>query len=467
MKVLISNVIRIRDYTDEVVSWCNDHLIVFNPEYEKKLRMNLWIGNTPERLFLFSQVGQDLVLPFGVIKHLTDFLPEGTDCASDFPEPVIVDYGDKPIPLYDYQNKAVEGLYAAKLGILQAPAGSGKTQIGIGLIKKYCRRTLWLTHTVDLLNQSMQRAKQYIKADTIGTITDGKINLGTGVTFATVQTMARIDLSQFIDYWDVIIVDECHRCGGTPTKMTLFYKVINSLKARHKFGLSATVHRSDGLIKAVYSLLGDIAHVITDNEVGDKIQRAGIYPINTGTGPSVRFLNTDGTINHARLINYLTEDSKRNKLIAETIEPNRPSLILSDRLDHLKALMALLPEKMKKKAVMVSGSMISISQRKEREQIIAEMREGKKLYLFATYSLAKEGLDIPRLERLYLTTPHQDYAVIAQAIGRVSRSYENKKDPVIYDFIDPITYLIRFYSRRCTTYKKCGCYFVKELKNAY
>ena len=32
-------------------------------------------------------------------------------------------------------------------------------------------------------------------------------------------------------------------------------------------------------------------------------------------------------------------------------------------------------------------------------------------------SLAKEGLDVPRLERLYLTTPQKDYAVVTQSIG--------------------------------------------------
>ena len=71
---------------------------------------------------------------------------------------------------------------------------------------------------------------------------------------------------------------------------------------------------------------------------------------------------------------------------------------------------------MAKEAVMVDGKMTSKKGKLEREKALDEMRKGNKKYLFATYQLAKEGLDIPRLERLYLTTPQSDYAVITQSV---------------------------------------------------
>jgi superfamily II DNA or RNA helicase len=90
------------------------------------------------------------------------------------------------------------------------------------------------------------------------------------------------------------------------------------------------------------------------------------------------------------------------------------------------------------------------------------MRTGEKRYLFATYSLAKEGLDVPRLERLYMATPQKDYAVITQAIGRIARTSKGKGDPVVYDFVDDIQYLVKAYKKRCATYRKNGCYFVER-----
>ena len=74
----------------------------------------------------------------------------------------------------------------------------------------------------------------------------------------------------------------------------------------------------------------------------------------------------------------------------------------------------------------------------------------------------KEGLDIPRLERLFLTTPQKDYAVITQSIGRIARISDGKREPVCYDFIDDIGYLVKAYKKRCTTYRKNGCYFIND-----
>ena len=89
------------------------------------------------------------------------------------------------------------------------------------------------------------------------------------------------------------------------------------------------------------------------------------------------------------------------------------------------------------------------------------MRSGEKKYLFATYSLAKEGLDIPRLERLFLVTPQKDYAVVTQSIGRIARTFEGKADPIAYDYVDDDPYLVRSYKKRCTTYRKNKCYWVE------
>lgn len=464
MYVVVSNNLTVTDYTEEVMAWCRKNLIIPNPEYAKKARMHLWLGNTPAKLYLFEQRGKELVLPFGTLRKFPEFAPSDTEYAPRFAEAPPVDFGGIDVPLYDYQREAVEGVYKAKYGILRSPAGSGKTQMGIALVKKFGRRALWLTHTLDLLNQSKSRAELYIDKNLIGTITEGKVNIGEGITFATIQTMCKLDMTLYRDLWDTIIVDECHRCAGTPTAVTQFYKVLNSLAARHRVGLSATVHRSDGMIVATHALLGEIVYTVPDEAVGDKIMKVGIKPLDTRT-PIVRAcMNTDGTLNYTKLITYLCEDENRIAYISSWIvyEAEHSCLILSDRLEHLEALMNRLPKTMREKAVMVNGKMTSKRGKAEREQAMEDMRTGRKKYLFATYSLAKEGLDIPCLERLFLTTPQKDYAVVTQSIGRIARTYEGKADPIVYDFVDNIAYLIKSYKKRCSIYRKNGCYFVGE-----
>ena len=459
MLIEVSNTLSVNNPTKELMTWCKKNLVIANPEYAKKARMNLWLGNTPKMLYLYEIRGDTLVLPFGVLRSLPKSITDKALFVSEFATPIEVDY-DTSVPLYDYQEEAVNAMIAAKYGILQSAAGSGKTQMGIALAVKLKRRTLWLCHTLDLIRQSKERAELYMSEDLIGTITEGKVSLGKGITFATIQTMCKLDLPQYRDYWDCIITDEVHRVSGSPTAVTQYQMVLNSLSARHKYGLSATVHRSDGMIQATYALVGKVAYQVPDEAIADKIMKVGIYPVGTGIEISREALNTDGTLNYTKLITYLTGNRTRNELIASCIE-RRPSLILSDRLNHLEELMSLLPEDMQKDAVMVSGKMTSKAGKAKREQAISDMRSGRKKYLFATYSLAKEGLDIPCLERLYMATPQKDYAIVTQSIGRIARTFEGKADPIAYDFVDNIGYLVKSYKKRCSTYRKNGCYFVE------
>ena len=462
MIVTISNNIKIKNPSTEIISWCQAHLKLSNPEYATKARMGFWLGNTPKHLYLYEIHGDEIILPYGTLKQIKSLI-QNAIVTSEFKPYESINYGT-PIPLYQYQEEAVREVKNGYYGILQSKAGSGKTQMGIALIKEYGRRALWLTHTADLLNQSKERAERYMDKSLIGKITEGKVDIGKGVTFATIQTMCKLDLSQYKDMWDVIIVDECHRVAGTPTQMSMFAKVLNSLSARHKFGLSATVHRADGMIQATFAILGDVVHTVPDEAVADKVMQVGIKPIGTGVKLTYECLNTDGTLNYTKLINYLCERSTRNVIIKDSIinESDKSCLVLSDRLEHLEKLMSLLPSDLRDKAVMISGKMTSKKGKAEREQAIEDMRTGKKKYLFATYSLAKEGLDIPCLERLFMATPQKDYAVITQSIGRIARTHNGKADPICYDFVDDIGYLVKSYKKRCATYRKNNCYFLGD-----
>jgi superfamily II DNA or RNA helicase len=54
--------------------------------------------------------------------------------------------------------------------------------------------------------------------------------------------------------------------------------------------------------------------------------------------------------------------------------------------------------------------------------------------LFST--LAEEGTDIPKLDRLFLTYPARKLRGVEQSIGRIMRPYPGKKDAIVYDFRD-------------------------------
>ena len=170
MTVTISNNIRIKNPSTEIISWCQAHLKLNNPEYASKTRMGFYLGNTPKFLYLYEVHGDEIILPYGTLKQIKPLIQDAI-VTSEFKPFESIDYGE-PIPLYPYQEKAVDEVKKGYFGILQSRAGSGKTQMGIALIKEYGRRTLWLTHTLDLLKQSKERAERYIDKSLIGTITE-------------------------------------------------------------------------------------------------------------------------------------------------------------------------------------------------------------------------------------------------------------------------------------------------------
>lgn len=458
MQVTISSEIRIRDASKALRSWCEENLVLSNPEYTNRQRRGLCTGNTPKYLWLYRIEGEELVVPTGVGKDIRSFLTPQDSIQVDLADNGRLEYPGT-VPLYEYQIPAVEAMKRTSCGILQSPCGSGKTQMGIALAAALERRTLWITHTQDLLTQSYERAAQYFSRECLGRITAGKVQIGSRMTFATVQTLCRLDLSQYRMTWDVVIIDECHRLAGTPAQVTMFYKVISHLAARHKYGLSATVHRSDGLIRSTFAALGPVVYQVPDEAVADKTMPVRIVRRDTGVQLDRCCLDTDGTLVYSKLIGYLTGSQERNKLILRDLVENRDhyNLILSDRLDHLRELLSGLPEELRAQAAMIDGSMTSKHAREIREQAIEDMRAGRKHYLFASFGLAKEGLDIPRLDRLYMTTPKKDYAVVTQSVGRVARTAEGKGEAICYDYVDGIAFCENQWKRRRAHYRKAGC----------
>lgn len=457
MTTEIANRITITGPTDEIRQWVKDNLIMPNPDFQKKERMGLWVGRTPRDLRMFEWRGDKLILPFGVCREIMPMLLEG-EIRCDFRQDEAVDYGD-PVPLYDYQQKAVNVMVARRYGVLKSPAGSGKTQCGIAIVKTIGKKVLWLCHTADLLKQSRDRALMYMDESLTGTITEGKVNVGRGITFATIQTMANLDLLQYRDEWDVVITDECHRAAASAATFTRYEKVLNHLAARHKYGLTATPERSDGLIRATFALIGDIAYEVPDEAVADRVMKVTVRKVETQTGLTEECLNPDGTISYTALIGHLTADPDRNRLIADKIIENRghSCIILSERLAQLETLIGMLPEDMRRESAFINGKMTSKAGKAERERALDAMRSGEKKYLFASYSLCKEGLDVPRLDRLFMASPVKFSSVVIQSVGRIARTFPGKERPVAYDFVDTeIGFCERAFRERRRHYRKLG-----------
>lgn len=130
MRMTVSNQLRIENPTADLLEWCKKNLVLANPDYTKKARMNLCLVIHRRSCTSCNGWRHGLVLPYGCFNDVLRLAPF-TDVSMTFAPQSKVDFQCN-IPLYDYQEKAKDALVESGRGILQSAAGSGKTQIGIG-----------------------------------------------------------------------------------------------------------------------------------------------------------------------------------------------------------------------------------------------------------------------------------------------------------------------------------------------
>lgn len=127
-------------------------------------------------------------------------------------------------------------------------------------------------------------------------------------------------------------------------------------------------------------------------------------------------------------------------LIKRASAGTRQLLVLSDRRQHCEMLHQCFP----KTSGLYMGGM------KERDL----QESSTKKIIFATFSQAHEGLDIPALDTVILASPKSD---IVQSIGRVMRETAGKQNnPHIYDIKDDWSIFTAMYYKRLKVYKAGG-----------
>jgi superfamily II DNA or RNA helicase len=132
-------------------------------------------------------------------------------------------------------------------------------------------------------------------------------------------------------------------------------------------------------------------------------------------------------------------------------EKDRQTLLLTDRVEHSTLLYNMLPAELKEKSCILARDVPSKTR--------SEWCSSKKL-LIATYSMAKEGFDVPTLNTLVMATPRPD---VIQIVGRILRTEKHKRtiDPLIIDIVDPA--FRRQFQERLSLYKKRN-YTIEKMK---
>lgn len=451
MHTIISKDIKIYNPTQEVMDWCNENIILDNPTYNQLKLMGkedtIRRRHVPEKLNLFYIKQNCIVLPIGCVRAIWLIIKD-YECETKFNEPHYIDimYKEPTYPLYDYQERAVNKMILAKGGVLVCSCGGGKTFMGIEIIKRIGQKALWLCHTGDLLRQAKADLLEQYPDAKISLITEGKFDISGDIVISTVQTLDKINPELYANEFNVIINDECAHVASAPTYMKMFGRILSNVAARYKYGLTATPMRSDGLTKAMYAYIGmsmdgkfEPAYKIDRSEVKTiTCEHKKIELYNGYDDEKIMMLyDTSGMMIYNDLISTLCDDLKRtNKIldqVQECYKEGRKQVILSSRVEHCEQMVDLLNER-GINAKLCTGKVPA----KKRKAILTLQEDWD--VIVATYSLLKEGVSISELDTLHLATPvrskNDKGGMIIQCAGRIERYLENKKQPIVYDYVD-------------------------------
>lgn len=431
-----------------LVNFLREELNFANAEFiiKKKIGKNTF---GTERYFRFVQeTEKDVIIPKGFAGKLLRFCRDAdiTFSFEDQRKRKAATFFNFQTALRNYQVPAIEATTKKDMGVIVAPPGSGKTIIGLKIIADKQQPALIVVHRKQLMNQWMERIEAFLRIpkQKIGKIGQGKLKIGTHVTVATIQSLAKelvkAENAEIKDAFGTILIDECHHIPAESYRNT-----IQQINSYYLYGLTATPFRKYNDGKLIFIHIGEIISEITAQQTG-KHKQASI--IIQDTELDVPF--NSRTDRFETLSKILVHDSNRNKLILQDITNELNSgkrvVILTERKEHIDSLQQYLKQSFE--IVTLSGE-DSESSRAAKWKIL---NTGNYQALITTGQFFGEGTDLHNATCLFLVYPFSFEGKLIQYMGRVQRS---ELTPVIYDYRDiKIDYLNRMFLKRNTYYRK-------------
>ncbi len=354
-------------------------------------------------------------------KEIDDYLPVQRGQAIN---------GDK-LELREYQQEALNNLQAMRdkketIALLYQATGTGKTVTAVMDAKRVGGRTLFVAHTMELVNQAYNTFKSLWTETTVGKFADSVKDYESNVICGSIQSVA-LNLDTFNDNdFDYIIIDEAHHATAET-----YQKVLAYFKPKFILGLTATPERADDT--NILDIFQNTAHKLD-------IQTA----VEIGALTNVRCIrihtNIDMTKVRFNSVQYNIRDldvricvSERNQLIVDTwlnYVKDKRTVVFCASVKHAEQIAELF-KNAGVNAVAVSGSMKT----SERNEWLAKFASGEVKVLCAC-DLLNEGWDCPQTEVLFMARPTMSKVLYTQQLGRGMRLSEGKEFLMVFDFVD-------------------------------
>lgn len=338
--------------------------------------------------------------------------------------------------LREYQIGAIQDLRLCMAGgvkrvMLYSPTGSGKTEIGMAIIKGAIakgKRVVFLCNRINLVSQASQR---FYRAGIAHGIIQGENtrSMESQVIIASIQTVARRGMPDC----DLIVIDEAHGVAGSSD----FRAVILQRSNVPVIGLSATPF-SKGLGKHYDPLQGplfesmvvatSIQKLIDDGFLVDCEIYAPAEPDMTGIKQSKNAfgemdwsdVDVGRAVDTPTLIGGIVEHWLK-------LSNGLPTVCFASNIKHSEHIVESF------RAAGVAAEHIDCyTDEDERAAILARVASGETTVV-SNVGILTEGWDFPACRTMILARPTKSLIRYIQMIGRVLRPHETKTHALVLD----------------------------------
>lgn len=427
-----------------------------NPVFYMMQKNRMSVRNIPMVIDCSKEDEKYIKLPRGTYEYLTTLCSENNikmnikDIRNNGEKLNIKFMGT----LREDQNIALEEMLKYETGILEAPTGFGKTVTCCKLIEERNVNTLIVTFSLQLLKQWQDRLKRFLDIDDVGAIGGGKNKVTGKIDVASIKSIYNNGkFNDVVKNYGMIIIDECHHSSAYT-----YESALNTVSAKYVYGVSATPEKENGHTPIIKMQCGNIRYKIDLKEFNKNLNLSmKVYHQKL----HLNFVDKnifDYSLNE--IYNFISKDAIRNDKVISDIEKEFKSgknvLVLTERIEHLEYLKEKLSELTNNIFVYRGGiGKKELKKYDELSEKIVQNKENK--ILIATSACIGEGFDDESLEVLFLTMPISGINKIMQCAGRLHRTNENKKEIIIYDYIDDNFLQTRnMFLKRKKAYAKMG-----------
>ncbi len=441
-----------------------------NPKYYELLNARKPLYNTPSIIYRADMSDKYISVPRGCEEPLIELFQNNFTSWStiDKTNPgrsIDVSFNGQLRP---EQEAAVKALLSNDNGVLYATTAFGKTVTATALIARRKVNTLILVPTNALLGQWKKELERFLSVNfeapeeqkgkrgrkmefsPIGLIGGAKDSRHGIIDIAIVQScITDKEVKEFVRDYGMVIVDECHHIPAIG-----FERVVDYANAKYVYGLTATLHREDGLDPITLMQCGPVRYK-SDAKAQMARQSFGRVLI-----PRFTSFRTTEEKSIATLYNAdLAADKARNELIVKDIvavlKEGRTPLVLTKLREHITSLSEML-QPYCTNIICLTGTAPAKEKREAMERL-KSIADEEPLVVIATGKYVGEGFDFPRLDTLFMVLPVSYQNIVQQYTGRLHREFEGKREVQVYDYIDiHVPCLARMYSRRLKSYAPIG-----------